>query len=621
MRMSSRSLSGWRWAAAGVVVLGIGSIIWLVVTAWDLPAGPTGPPLLESIHRSFALLLIGELAVVMTFFLGDQLRLFLAIPAIGGLLYWALTEGATAPLSAAVWLAAAAGTAIVGIAVYRVRNRLTGSQEPDPGSPPDDPTRHLHNQFWIFLGLAPIAITCFLAVAASPGSKAAAAIGGVALCALYLFAAAKVQIRHCHDYPTRWRLKVGGPAALAAVGAIALTLISAAVIVFAAQRLGKAYAVGPGSSAIRSADRIGYYDELGWIAAAGLGALLVFALGFGTRMAALWRFRFAGEVERIRRRLAETEVEPSGTAALARRIGRARRNACLLDDLDWMVTVGVVAFLSSCISVLAGQARGETSSTLDGLVGFASWLLVGLVFVSSWVVRTAHKDTGIRKAIGTLWEITGFFPRHFHPLAPPSYGERAVPELRNRLLALCRQPAGVLVLAHSQGTLLCTASLLSILGSKARDSLYRVKLVTYGSMLQRSYGRSFPNLVRVSDLDELKAVLEGRQPDHGEPFVLPQSGRPPGWMNFGRTTDFLGGRLFVEPHRPPGCQPEQDRGDDIFFDDPPNPRSLPGVARSIPLFLHSFNYLDVREDPRFAQHVLGALEDLLRPESDGGPQL
>ncbi len=300
---------------------------------------------------------------------------------------------------------------------------------------------------------------------------------------------------------------------------------------------------------------------------------------------------------------------PRHREALPKRIAKARLYSGLLDDLDWLVTVGIVAFMACSFSVIRGQYLGRSADDLDRFVGFASWLLVSLAFLVIWVVRGAQKDTGLRRAIGTLWEITGFYPRRFHPFSPPSYGERSVPELRGRLLALTEGNRRVVLLAHSQGTLLCSAILESLLGEQSRERLRRIRFITYGCMLQRSYGRSFPNLIRPPDLYELKAVLEGTgdEPDRTD-FPLPTDpGAPAGWVNLGRATDYLGGRMFVEPHRPPGCEPEKDRPDDVYFDDPPV-LEPPAPGAEVRLWGHSFNYLDGREDPRFQKFVERSLE-------------
>lgn len=597
-------------AATGLAVAGL---IWV---SWNAPVRAGLPVTLGALRNSFDGVLVGEFALLMLYFVRDQIRMFVAIPVIGSALFWALDRPARDPVGAfsllpgplwAHWLGAGMLAALVGLAIYGLRNRLTGSVEKLDGlMAPDDPDAHLNNQFWISFGLAPVFMAAVLGIRAAPeaGSRVVAGLLGAGACALFLMGAARMQVRRAHDYAPRWKLRVGGPGTLAAVGAAALTLVSAAVIVFAAQRLGSAVPVsrsGPPPESRSGAPLIGYYDELGWIAAAGLGSLLVFGLAFQTRIAGLWRFRFRSAVPGIRKALEGGGLPPEPREKLAVRVGKARMFASLLDDLDWLVTVGIVAFMACAVSVITGQYLHRSAEDLDRFVGFASWLLVGIAFLVIWLVRGAQKDTGLRRAIGTLWEITGFFPRRFHPLSPPSYGERSVPELRERLLALTEGSRRVLLLAHSQGTLLCSAVLESLLGDDTRSRLSRIRYVTYGCMLQRSYGRSFPHLVRPADLYELKANLEGLDPVAGyREFPLPPNPSTPGWVNFGRTTDFLGGRMFVEPHRPFGCEPEPDRPDDVYFDDPPAPVA---GRNEIRLWGHSFNYLDGREDPRFREHV------------------
>lgn len=612
-------VAGWQRAVRLTAVatgIAIAALIWV---SWNAPVRAGLPMTLGALRNSFDGVLVAEFGLLMLYFVRDQIRMFVAIPVIGGALFWALNRPARAPVGAfsflpgplwAHWLGAGLLAAVAGLAIYALRNRLTKAVERVDGRKvPDDPDAHLNNQFWISFGLAPVFLAAVLGIRAAPGagSRLVAGLAGAAISGLYLMGAARMQARRAHDYAPRWKLRVGGPGTLAAVGAAALTLVSAAVIVFAAQRLGSAVPVSR-SGPPPDAAVIGYYDELGWIAAAGLGSLLVFGLAFQTRIAGLWRFRFKAAVPGIRKSLKAGDLSPDEQEKLAVRVARGRMFASLLDDLDWLVTVGIVAFMACAFSVITGQYLQRSAEDLDRFVGFASWLLVGIAFLVIWLVRGAQKDTGLRRAIGTLWEITGFFPRRFHPLAPPSYGERSVPELRNRLLALTEGPRRVLLLAHSQGTLLCSAVLESLLGDGTRSRLRKIRYVTYGCMLQRSYGRSFPNVVRPEDLYELKAELEGLDREaHYSEFPLPRDPQAPGWMNFGRTTDFLGGRMFVEPHRPVGCEPEADRPDDVYFDDPPAPVAGPNQIR---LWGHSFNYLDGREDPRFREYMEQTLRTL-----------
>ena len=75
-------------------------------------------------------------------------------------------------------------------------------------------------------------------------------------------------------------------------------------------------------------------------------------------------------------------------------------------------------------------------------------------------LRSGWRSLAGRRRIGVLWDVGTFWPRAFHPLAPPSYAERAVPELQRRLWWLHDNGGRVLLAAHSQGSVLAAAALL-----------------------------------------------------------------------------------------------------------------------------------------------------------------
>src|SRR5262249_4651763 len=119
---------------------------------------------------------------------------------------------------------------------------------------------------------------------------------------------------------------------------------------------------------------------------------------------------------------------------------------------------------------------------------FASTVLSLVPVASVLLVRQAIRSSGTRRLIAIAWDIATFSPRAFHPLAPPSYAERAVPELHLRVRHLLNRGHTVLLLGHSQGSVLVTATLAGLhdLSAGARR---RLAVVTYGNPLRRLYMR------------------------------------------------------------------------------------------------------------------------------------
>jgi hypothetical protein len=159
----------------------------------------------------------------------------------------------------------------------------------------------------------------------------------------------------------------------------------------------------------------------------------------------------------------------------------------------------------------------------DDLLG---WLPVAIAAVGLLVYRN---DT-VRRSVGVLWDIGTFWPRAAHPLAPPSYAERAVPELQTRtagLLALTepdpRRVDGIILSGHSQGAVISAAVLLQLPHRWRR----RVWFFSYGCQLTRLYGRVFPAYFGPDRLPALAEALTG-------PAGCPC------WTNFWRDTDPLG---------------------------------------------------------------------------------
>ncbi|MCM0678723.1 hypothetical protein NCC78_29215 [Micromonospora phytophila] len=200
----------------------------------------------------------------------------------------------------------------------------------------------------------------------------------------------------------------------------------------------------------------------------------------------------------------------------------------------YAVVAGVLAALG-CTAVLSharphpaaatgGAAVLKTISDVgDSLLGWLPALVAGLGLL-------VYRNNVVRRSVGVIWDVGTFWPRAAHPLAPPSYAERAVPELQTRtagLLALAehdpRAVDGIILSGHSQGTVICAAVIFQLPARWRR----RIWFFSYGCQLTRLYGRIFPAYFGPERLPVLTEVL------------TPAPGRT-GWTNFWRDTDPLG---------------------------------------------------------------------------------
>ncbi|NDL57712.1 hypothetical protein [Phytoactinopolyspora mesophila] len=167
---------------------------------------------------------------------------------------------------------------------------------------------------------------------------------------------------------------------------------------------------------------------------------------------------------------------------------------------------------------------------LSSLTAFGTWLVgafaLGLVAL---VWRSVHSPA-LRRVVGILWDVGSFWPRAAHPLAPPSYGERAVPDLVDRVKELAAAPgSSVLLSGHSQGSVLAAATVMQL----PEEVAGRVDLITHGSPLRRLYCRHFPAYLDRSALHSVAGTVNY------------------GWKNFYRDTDPIGSWVFRPDDGPP----------------------------------------------------------------------
>jgi hypothetical protein len=148
-----------------------------------------------------------------------------------------------------------------------------------------------------------------------------------------------------------------------------------------------------------------------------------------------------------------------------------------------------------------------------------------------------------------------FWPRWYHPLAPPSYGPHAVKRLRQEIERLQNTPVDdpapdgnqpVFLSSHSQGTVISVIALALMTGATHEgdrdtyrlqhpEALHRFGFLTYGCPVGHLYDRYFPSL----GFTNLSAALaEGLGVVRG---TAPGQGR---WLNLHRPTDPIGGPLL-----------------------------------------------------------------------------
>ncbi|MGC0333679.1 hypothetical protein RKD23_006669 [Streptomyces sp. SAI-170] len=301
-----------------------------------------------------------------------------------------------------------------------------------------------------------------------------------------------------------------------------------------------------------------------------------------------WRTVRLARAERaaVERDYPDEMREPART----RRIARVRALATLTDSAPLIVAVTAVTTLLLGAGALVGawlsdrtpgraaehahpfvQGAAETAQALG------SWLIgLGFILFVTWG-RRAYKDASARRTIGILWDVGTFWPRAAHPFAPPCYAERAVPDLTWRMTSWTRATGGRLVISgHSQGSVLAAAAVWQL--SPADRG--RVALLTYGSPLERLYGRWFPAHFGPAALGALHQELDC-------------------WRNLYRRTDPIGG-----PVRLPGdCGPEVDRP---ALKDP----LAHGRTDRHPLPAPVLGHSDYQADPAFAEERERLLADL-----------
>ena len=261
-----------------------------------------------------------------------------------------------------------------------------------------------------------------------------------------------------------------------------------------------------------------------------------------------------------------------------RAIARAWAMGLIVDDADAATALAVggslVLVLAAEIAAAAGAgSAGHPSRLYDAWHGAATLVSLIAIAVAAWLVtllRQAYSDPAKRKTIGALWDVGTFWPRAVHPLAPPCYAERAVPEVVDRIrlltghfthnpadIAYLKHQAGlpdlerthgltvppgpVLLTGYSQGSVIAPA----VIAQLPQQVLPEVALLTLACPARRLYGRAFPAYFGQAQLTQLATMLDAKTPGQE-----PVPGQSPGrWKNLRRRSDYIGSWIFEEPQQ------------------------------------------------------------------------
>ncbi len=230
----------------------------------------------------------------------------------------------------------------------------------------------------------------------------------------------------------------------------------------------------------------------------------------------------------------QTIARVAGTAALTDRGGPVLAAVLVPAVLGALAVTVIVLRVGKAPVELVGS--GTKPAVALSIATNAGGYLIGAFAIALVVVgRMTYKSVKTRRLVGIAWDIGTFWPRDAHPLAPPCYAERSVPDLVTRVSWLAEgspERSGVVLAGHSQGSVLAAATVLQL----APEVRPRLALLTFGSPLTRLYGAFFPAYFSA---DELRSVRDGVTP----------AGEAARWVNLYFDSDPIGGPVLPEIDR------------------------------------------------------------------------
>lgn len=279
------------------------------------------------------------------------------------------------------------------------------------------------------------------------------------------------------------------------------------------------------------------------------------------------------------------DLPPNG-AASTQRFRQIRSAWLFLGQIPQMAersiwTVVLLMWVTVVAGVVGYLLKPKLVSSYPIGYRIGAVVLLGILGGTLWLGRRTYADIGTRKKIGILWDVGSFWPRATHPLAPPCYGERAVPDLTRRVEYYCKKSSEVggadssrvVLSCHSQGSIIGAATLMQL----TFENSEKLSFVTYGSPLRRMHARCFPAYFGPDTLCRIGILIRSG----GEAVTTPitasvEERRRWRWRNLYRPTDPVGGPVFmarrvqhIPPQRPPD-DVDWNLRDPLYFDERPD---------------------------------------------------
>lgn len=166
---------------------------------------------------------------------------------------------------------------------------------------------------------------------------------------------------------------------------------------------------------------------------------------------------------------------------------------------------------------------------------FAALGVLALGLLAAGLLRVMYSAAQYpeqRRHLGALADLVFFWPRRAHPIVPPSYAVKVVPDLMERVQHHLAEPdARVVLSGYSHGGLLAMIAAARLTTELSEQQRERVGLITAGTPAQWGYQRAFPSLLAPANLATLYGALDGR------------------WRGLCRGTDSFGGGVTTWRHQ------------------------------------------------------------------------